>query len=123
MSTDQIIRTGTTTRWSDTVAFNGLLFLCEVPNELTGDIVSQTSEVLDLLTQRLNSNASDPGRLLSATIYLPFKEDLAAFNPIWDGWLPAGSAPVRACIHGALTNPLMRVEIQAIAAIRPTDFS
>lgn len=117
MNHNHIIRTGTTTRWSDTVTFNSLLFLCEVPEQLEAGFVCQAQEVLGLLARRLISNNSAPARLLSVTIYLPYKEDLEAFNTIWDAWLPAGCAPVRACIHAELTNSQMRVEIQATAAV------
>ena len=117
MNSGGIVRSGTTARWSDTVAWNGLLFLCEVPEHLDADIAAQTNEMLALLAKRLADNHSSPTRLLSVTIYLPQAQDLAAFNSIWEAWLPSGCAPVRACIHAPLTNPLMRVEIQAIAAI------
>ena len=116
MNPDHIIRSGTTTRWSDTTAWNGLLFLCEVPDRLDATPTAQVGEVLDLLAKRLLANSSSPARLLNTTIYLPYKEDLVVFNTAWDAWLPQGCAPVRACIHAELSNPLMRVEIQAIAA-------
>ncbi len=116
MNGDEIVRSGTTARWSDTVAWNGLLFLCEVPEKLDADIAVQAKEMLVLLAKRLADNHSSPTRLLNVTIYLPQAQDLATFNEIWEAWLPTGCAPVRACIHAALTNPLMRVEIQAIAA-------
>ncbi|MFM8172510.1 MAG: Rid family hydrolase, partial [Pirellulaceae bacterium] len=43
-------------------------------------------------------------------------EDLATFNSIWDAWVPAGHAPVRACIHAALAAPGYRVELVVTAA-------
>lgn len=113
---DEISRQGTTARWSDAVAWQGLLFLCEVPADLDGGLAIQTAEVLRFLEQRLAAGSSHKGRLLSATIYLPDPADLTDFNRLWEAWLPAGTAPVRACIHAALTDPRMRVEIQAIAA-------
>lgn len=116
---DDICRQGTTGRWSDTVAWQGLLFLCEVPEDLGGDLVAQAAEVLRFLEQRLAAGGSHKGRLLSATIYLPDPADLADFNRLWEAWLPAGTAPVRACLHASLTDPRMRVEIQAIAAASP----
>ena len=116
MNADAIVRSGTTARWSDTVAWNGLLFLCEVPEKLDADIAAQTKEMLALLAERLADNHSSPARLLNVTIYLPHAQDLVRFNESWEAWLPTGCAPVRACMHAALTNPLMRVEIQAVAA-------
>jgi enamine deaminase RidA (YjgF/YER057c/UK114 family) len=116
MTFGDIARSGTTRRWSDTTAWNGMLFLCEVPDDLSTNSADQIGQVLEQLKSRLFANDSSPARLLTVTIYLPYKEDLGSFNSAWDAWLPDGSAPVRACIHAALTNPNMRVEIQAIAA-------
>lgn len=113
----EIIRTGTTRRWSDTVSWQGLLFLCEVPDKLDGDVAAQAREVFAALDQRLAAAGSDRSCLLSATIIIPDPADLDAFNFLWDEWIPAGSAPVRACIHASLTDPRMRLEIQGMAAI------
>lgn len=112
-----ITRTGTTQRWSDTVSYQGLIFLCEVPDDLSQDIRGQTQQVLNALHQRLLACNSDTSRMLNATIYIPYPEDLAAFNELWDAWVPQGHAPVRACIHAPLTRPEMRVEIQLAAAV------
>lgn len=116
-SVSGIQRIGTTQRWSDAVVFNRVAYLCEVPSDVDGDIQAQTHEVLGLLKERLESLGSNLEHILNATIYIPFPEDLAAFNSIWDAWLPLGTAPVRACIHASLTNPKMRVEITMQAAI------
>lgn len=113
-----IVRTGTTRRWSDSVAWQGLLFLCEVAGDLDGDLAAQAREVFAALDARLAAAGSDRSRLLTVTVYVPDPADLAAFNALWDDWIPAGSAPVRACLHAALTDPRMRVEIQATAALR-----
>lgn len=113
----EIHRSGTTRRWSDTVSWQGLLFLCEVPSQLDADIKGQASEVLAALAQRLAEAGSDNRRILNATIYIPDPADLAGFNAVWDDWVPAGCAPVRACIHAPLTDARMRVEIQMMAAL------
>lgn len=112
----EIKRSGTTRRWSDAVAWQGLVFLCEVPGQLDAGIAEQTRDVLAMLDQRLSDAGSSRQRILNATIYLPSREDLAGFNAVWDDWIPAGHAPVRACVHAALTDPRMRVEIQMVAA-------
>lgn len=113
----EIHRSGTTKRWSDAVSWQGLLFLCEVPSQLDADIKGQASEVLAALAQRLEEAGSNNRRILNATIYIPDPADLAGFNALWDEWVPAGCAPVRACIHAPLTDPRMRVEIQMMAAL------
>lgn len=113
-----ITRTGTTGMWSDAVSFGGLVFLCEVAEDLNGDIAAQTSQVLTALAKRLEATGSDTGRILNATIYLPDPADRPCFNELWGKWLPVGCAPVRACLHANLVDPRMRVEIQLIAATR-----
>ncbi len=116
-----IVRSGTTPMWSDTASFGGLVFLCEVAEDSSGDIAAQTAQVLAGLEKRLAEAGSDVSRLLMATIYLPYREDRPRFNELWAQWIPAGCAPVRACIHAALVDASMRLEIQAIAAVRRSD--
>jgi enamine deaminase RidA (YjgF/YER057c/UK114 family) len=111
-----ILRTGTTRLWSDSASFGGLVFLCEVAEDPTGDIAAQTAEVLENLGRRLAAAGSDRSRILMATIHLPNPPDRARFNELWADWIPEGHAPVRACIHAMLTDPRLRVEIQLIAA-------
>lgn len=116
-SVSGIQRIGTTQRWSDAVVFNRVAYLCEVPSDVEGDIQAQTREVFGLLKSRLGEVGSNLEHILNATVYLPFPEDLPAFNALWDAWIPQGCAPVRACIHARLTNPNMRVEITLQAAV------
>jgi enamine deaminase RidA (YjgF/YER057c/UK114 family) len=116
-SVSGIQRYGTTQRWSDAVVFNRVAYLCEVPSGVEGDIAAQTHEVLGFLKSRLEEVGSSLEHILNATIYIPHPEDLPGFNAIWDAWIPQGTAPVRACIHAALTNPKMRVEVTLQAAV------
>jgi enamine deaminase RidA (YjgF/YER057c/UK114 family) len=59
---------------------------------------------------------SDKSRLLSATIYLTRAENAAAFNALWEAWLPADCAPSRACVKVELLDPKMLIEIAFVAA-------
>lgn len=112
-----ITRTGTTARWSDTVRHNGTVYVVEVPSSLAADITTQSRELLGSLAQSLVAAGSSQSHLLMATIYLADIREIDAFNAVWDQWLPAGTAPVRACIQARLANPGYRVEIQVIAAL------
>ncbi len=111
-----IVRTGTTTRWSDTVSHNGTVYIVEVPSTLSADISQQSQEMLDSLEKLLASAGSSKSHLLMATIYLRDIREIDAFNVIWDNWLPAGTAPARACVEATLAKSDYRVEIQVIAA-------
>ena len=111
-----IQRHGTTARWSDSVVRDGTVYLVEVPTTLTASISEQAQEMLASVEQQLHTLGSDKSRLLMATIYLADIRTIDAFNAVWDNWVPAGTAPVRACVEAKLANPGFKVEIQLIAA-------
>ena len=97
-----ITRIGTTQRWSDVVIHNGTLYVVEVPVSEEADIHQQTREVLTSLQRLLETNGSGVDKILMANIYLKDIADIAAFNEQWDAWIPAGTAPVRACVQARL---------------------
>ncbi|MFA7292890.1 MAG: RidA family protein [Rhodocyclaceae bacterium] len=111
-----IERFGTTRRYSDVVAHGNTIYLVEVPETLTADITTQTSEVLASIERLLTKAGSDKTRLLMVTIYLSDMREYAAMNEVWDAWVPEGTAPVRACVEARLANPGYRVEIVVTAA-------
>ena len=111
-----IIRTGTTRRYSDSVAHAGTVYLVEVPATLDASISVQTEEVLASIERQLQACGSGKERLLMATIYLPDMANYSAMNAIWDAWVPAGSAPSRACVQAGLANPGYKLEIVVTAA-------
>ena len=112
-----ITRIGTTARWSDVVIHNGTLYVVEVPATESADIHQQTREVLDSLQRLLEANGSGVDKILMANIYLKDIADIAAFNALWDVWLPAGTAPVRACVQARLAHEGYRVEVQLTATV------
>ena len=112
-----ITRIGTTARWSDVVIHNGTLYVVEVPATDEADIHQQTREVLESLQRLLEASGSGVDKILMANIYLKDIEDIAAFNAQWDAWIPAGTAPVRACVQARLAHEDYRVEVQLTAAV------
>jgi enamine deaminase RidA (YjgF/YER057c/UK114 family) len=112
----QIVRRGTTRRFSDSVVYEGTIYLVEVPTTLEGDIAAQMQEVLASIERQLIEAGSDKTRLLMCTIYLPDMDNYAAMNAVWDEWVPQGHAPSRACVQAALANPAYKVEIVVTAA-------
>jgi len=113
-----ITRTGTTARWSDTVSHNGCVYIVEVPSTLDAGISRQSQEMLHSLEQSLNDAGSSKAQLLMATVYLRDIREIDEFNAIWDSWVPAGTAPARACVEAKLAKPGYKVEIQVIAALQ-----
>ncbi|MBK1679028.1 RidA family protein [Rhodocyclus tenuis] len=112
-----ILRFGTTRRFSDAVVHNGTAYIVEVPSNLDADISAQTENLLASIGRLLLQVGSDSARILQATIYLADMQDYDAMNRVWDAWLPEGSAPVRACVEAKLANPQYRVEIALTAAV------
>jgi len=108
-----IERHGTTRRYSDVVAFGATVHLVEVAQSLDADITTQTQEVLASVERLLIKAGSDKSRLLQVTLYLA---DIGAMNAVWDDWLPAGTAPARACVEAKLANPGYRIEAVVLAA-------
>ena len=112
-----ITRIGTTQRWSDVVIHNGTLYVVEIPASEEADIHQQTREVLSSLKCLLEANGSGVDKIMMANIYLKDIADIAAFNAQWDSWIPAGTAPVRACVQAQLAHPGYKVEVQLTAAV------
>ncbi|MGL5030709.1 MAG: RidA family protein [Aeromonas sp.] len=112
-----ITRIGTTQRWSDVIIYNGTLYVVEAPITETADIHQQTREVLSSLQHLLTANGSGLDKILMANIYLKDINDIAAFNEQWDNWIPAGTAPVRACVQARLAQDGYKVEVQLTAAV------
>lgn len=112
-----IERHGVTARYADAVVYNGVIHLVEVPASSGADITLQTREVLASLGRQLDALGSDRTRILMATIYLTDLADAPGMNAEWEAWLPAGSAPARACVQIAgLADPGWRIEIALTAA-------
>ena len=111
-----IERHGTTRRYSDVVAFGDSVHLVEVAQTLNAGITTQTREVLMSVEQTLIRAGSDKSRLLQVTIYLADIGEIDAMNAIWDDWVPAGTAPARACVEARLANPGYRIEVVVVAA-------
>lgn len=111
-----IQRHGTTRRYSDVVAYGDTVHLVEVAQTLGADIATQTREVLASVEQTLIRAGSDKSRLLQVTIYLSDISEIGAMNALWDDWVPAGTAPARACVEARLADPGYRIEVVVVAA-------
>jgi len=73
------------------------------------------SQILSQMERSLSLVGSSKRHMLMATIYIP---DIAAHKPAfdaqWDAWVPAGTAPVRACVQAHLASPALLVELQVL---------
>ena len=79
-------------------------------------------QLADKILHTIKSNGTllaeagtDKSNMISAMIWLSDIRTRHDFNPIWDAWVPEGSAPVRACVEARLAEPSDLVEIQVTA--------
>lgn len=115
----EILRAGTTPRYSDYTVHNGVVYCVEVPPDASADITAQTAAMLASVETLLLNAGSGKDRLLMVTLYLTDMSNYDAVNAVWDAWVPAGTAPTRACVQvAALAHPGWQVEIAVQAACR-----
>lgn len=113
-----IMRHGTSERMSKAVVFNRTAYLCgQVASDRTEDVMLQTRSTLQKIDAILDEIGSGKERILSATIYLKRMSDYGGMNEVWDGWLPEGCAPARACVKADMAAEDILVEISIIAAV------
>lgn len=112
-----IQRVNPTPRWSDATIFKGLIHFVEVPNDTQCDMRDQIAQIFTQAEATLAAAGSNKSRLLSATIYITDTNNVPTLNTAWESWLPAGSAPSRACVKVELLDPDMLVEIAFVAAV------
>jgi enamine deaminase RidA (YjgF/YER057c/UK114 family) len=67
---ESIVRYGVAKRWSDLVAYRGVAYFVEVPDDPTASAQTQFHQVLSQVDERLKLVGSDRAKLLSAMIYL-----------------------------------------------------
>lgn len=104
-------------RYSEAAIFNGVVYLAGmVPECEARDIRSQTADVLAQVEQRLAEAGSSKAHMLRAQIFLADIKDIAAMNEVWDAWVVPGTAPPRATVQAALSDPSWKIEIIVTAA-------
>lgn len=104
-------------RYSEAAIFNGVVYLAGmVPECEARDIRSQTADVLAQVEQRLAEADSSKAHMLRAQIFLADIKDIAAMNEVWDAWVVPGTAPPRATVQAALSDPSWKIEIIVTAA-------
>ena len=113
-----IKRLGEGKRLSTATIHGGLVYLAgQVADDLSVGVEAQATVVLGKIDALLTEAGTEKSSILTATVWLPNIADFAAFNTVWDAWVPAGASPARACVEARLANPAVRVEIAVIAAM------
>ena len=110
-----ILRTEPNAIMSKAVEYHGFVFTQGmVARDLSLDVAGQTRDVLEQLDTLLEEHGTDSTRILQAQIWLKDIADRAAFNTLWQEWVPANQAPARACVQAVLADPRMLVEVMLI---------
>lgn len=89
----------------------------QVPDDLATGVEDQARQVLAKIDTILAQAGTDKAHILSATVWLAAIGDFAAFNTVWDAWVPPDAAPARACVESRLAHPAIKVEIGCVAAL------
>jgi enamine deaminase RidA (YjgF/YER057c/UK114 family) len=118
MPADDIARFEPSELFSEVVGFAGLIYLSgQVAIENRGGpFERQAGEVLERLDRLIARAGGDRSRILSARVILTSADQLATFNELWSGWLPAGCAPARTTWIAGLTSSDFALEIDLVTA-------
>ncbi|MCB1983658.1 MAG: RidA family protein [Rhodoferax sp.] len=105
-------------RMSKAVRHAGVVYLCgqTASGAPATDVEAQARETLARVDALLAEAGSDRTRLLAVTVHLREMADFAAFNAVWEGWLPPGQAPARTTVQAPLAQPDLRGELTVFAA-------
>ncbi|HGN1706994.1 TPA: RidA family protein [Providencia rettgeri] len=105
-------------RLADSVEHAGIVYLSgQVPNDLNGDIIQQTQDVLSKIDNLLAASHSDKTRILSAQVWIKnMARDFSGFNQAWEKWMPVENSPARAAVEANMARDQVLVEIMVIAA-------
>ncbi len=115
---EDISRVDQNHRRSRAVVHNGLVYTAgQVPDDMSLDITGQARQVLDKIDALLIEAGTEKSRTLTAQVWLSTRDDLAAFNAVWDSWVVPDHTPTRICGRVDMNNPDCRVEIQVVAAL------
>ena len=113
-----IIRKSSTQRISKVVIHNDIVYLAgQLPEDLDADIVEQSKSVLSRVDHFLTEAGTDNSKLLYTMIHVKETEYAAAFNEVWNAWLPEGCAPARTCVKADMINDKVLVEVTVTAAL------
>jgi enamine deaminase RidA (YjgF/YER057c/UK114 family) len=116
MNKTEIIRIGSSRRWSDIVIYGGVARWVEVAEDHTADARSQIAQVLRQIDATLTQLGSDNTQLLEVLIFLADLSDVPILNQLWDNWVSPSHPPIRACVQAGLATGY-HVEMLLSAAV------
>ena len=112
-----ITRMQTGPRMSAINIHNGTVYLAGQVGGPDGEIKKQAQDMLAKVDALLIEAGSSRKHMLSATVYLRDMKDFAAFNEVWDTWVPEGHPPARACVQAYMVRETVLCEVSVVAAL------
>ena len=113
----QIERLDVDSRYSDSIKYGNLVFVCGQVNTSGENIEEQTRSALSYVDKALEKAGTDKSKILDVTIFLAdIDQDYDGMNKVYDSWILPGKPPCRACVQAKLAAPSYRVEFKVVAA-------
>ena len=110
------ITTGPGPRMSRCVVNGDNVYLAGLTaSDRSGDIASQTQDILDKIDGYLATAGTSKSNLLQANIWITDTANFKAMNEVWNAWVDPANPPVRACVKSELMAPDLLVEIMVTA--------
>lgn len=106
-------------QFSRVVTHGGTVYVAGlVADDAQAAFPQQCREVFAKLDDLLRRAGASRDTLLTTTVYLKSFADYESFREEWAEWLGTAALPARATVQAELRDPRLRIEIQAIAALR-----
>ena len=110
------ITSGASPRMSRCVINGDMVYLAGLTAaDRSGDIKSQTQQILDAIDGYLAKAGTSKSKLLQANIWITDTAHFSAMNEVWNAWVDPENPPVRACVKSELMHPDLVVEIMVTA--------
>lgn len=112
------ITTGPGPRMSRCVVKGDMVYVAGLTaSDSSGDIKSQTQQILDKIDGYLAGAGTDKSKLLQANLWITDMSNFSGMNEVWNAWVDPENPPVRACVRADLARPELLVEIMVTATL------
>ncbi|WP_085906829.1 RidA family protein [Kiloniella majae] len=105
-------------RMSQAVSYNGFVYIAgQVAEDRSANLETQTRSVLQKIEDLLAEAGTDKSKILAIDVFLPAIADFDKMNSVYDAWIDPKNPPARACVEARLADPMILVEMTAVAAV------
>ncbi|MCH9669867.1 MAG: RidA family protein, partial [Gammaproteobacteria bacterium] len=74
-------------------------------SDTSGDITSQTQQIVDKIDHYLKEAGTTKSKLLTAQLWITDMANFGKMNAVWNAWVDPANPPVRACVRADLARP------------------